>query len=546
MPGTSVTRTPYRGTRKVSVRHRRRILCIFPRYAPSFGTFNYAYALMDGVSAFMPPQGILIVAAYLPGEWDVRLVDENIRTTSLADLEWADAVFISGMHIQKGEIRRIAQRARAAGKTTVLGGPSVSAAPDRYPEFDYLHLGEIGDATDALIRTLDEDIRPPPEQQRFETEQRLPLAEFPLPAFKLINGRHYFLGSVQFSSGCPYRCDFCDIPALYGRLPRLKSAEQVVAELDALLAAGIQGSVYFVDDNFIANKKATRELLPHLVAWQKRRGYPLQLSCEATLNIAKCPDILKLMREAYFCTVFCGIETPELEALAAMGKSHNQAMPILEAISTLNSYGIEVVSGIILGLDTDTPATEARLAEFISRSRIPVLTINLLQALPKTPLWDRLASAGRLIDDAGRDSNVVFARPYEEVRDVWCRSIRAAFAPEAIYRRYAWNASHTYPNRLSRPPLGRARVNLANLRRGAVILGKLLWRIGVLSDYRRTFWQMALPALRAGKIEELIQVALVAHHMIVFARESATGRQSAAFYADRTVEVLEIGTSLPS
>lgn len=526
---------------QVRVRHRRRILCVFPRYAPSFGTFNYAYALMDGVGAFMPPQGILVVAAYLPDGWEVRLVDENIRAASSEELAWADAVFVSGMHVQKGEIGRIAQRARALGKTTVLGGPSVSAAPDWYPEFHYLHLGEIGDATDALIGALDKDVRPPPVQRRFVTAERLPLLEFPLPAFNLIDGRRYFLGSIQFSSGCPYRCEFCDIPALYGRQPRLKRPEQVVAELDALLAAGIQGSVYFVDDNFIANKKAARELLPHLVAWQKRRGYPLQLSCEATLNIAKCPDILALMREAYFCTVFCGIETPELGALAAMGKSHNQVMPILEAVAVLNGYGIEVVSGIILGLDTDTPATAAHLAEFIDRSRIPVLTINLLQALPKTPLWDRLAATGRLSDDSRADSNVVFLRPYDEVLDSWYRSIRHAFAPEAIYRRFAWNARHTYPHRI-RPPLTRARVNPANLRRGAVILGKLLWRIGVLGNYRRTFWHMALPALRAGKIEELIQVALVAHHMIVFARDCARGRQSAAFYADRAREPREMTT----
>jgi hypothetical protein len=237
------------------------------------------------------------------------------------------------------------------------------------------------------------------------------------------------------------------------------------------------------------------------------------------------------MREAYFCTVFCGIETPELDALALIGKSHNQAMPILEAVATMNSYGIEVVSGIILGLDTDTPATAAHLTEFIDQSRIPVLTINLLQALPKTPLWDRLAAAGRLIDDPGRDSNVVFTRPYAEVLESWQRSIQHAFAPAAIYRRFAWNARHTYRNRL-RPPLTRTRASPGNLRRGAVILGKLVWHIGVLGDYRRTFWHMALPALRAGRIEELIQVALVAHHMIVFARDCATGRESAAFYAD--------------
>jgi len=516
----------------VHVRHRRRILCVFPRYAPSFGTFHHAYPLMDGVRAFMPPQGILVVAAYLPQEWEVRLVDENVREVSDDELDWAEAVFVSGMHVQKSAINSVAWRARSFGKPTVLGGSSVSASPEQYPEFDYLHLGEIGDATDALIRVIDEDVRPPPVQRRFITGERLPLADFPLPAYELIDGGRYFIGSVQFSSGCPYRCEFCDIPALYGRQPRLKTPEQIIAELDALLAAGIKTSIYFVDDNFIGNKKAARELLPHLVAWQKRRGYPVQLCCEATLNVAKSPEILALMREAYFCTMFCGIETPELAALEAMQKSQNRAVPLLDAVATINSYGIEVVSGIILGLDTDTRETADHLIEFIDSSNIPMLTINLLQALPKTPLWDRLQAAGRLSDQEERESNVIFTRSYEEVLQSWQRSIRHAYTPEAIYGRFAYNAQHTYPNRIS-PPLSRARLNPANLRRALLIIIKLLIRIGILGGYRRIFWRMAWPALRTGRIEELIHVGLVAHHMITFAQGCARGHENASFFATR-------------
>jgi radical SAM superfamily enzyme YgiQ (UPF0313 family) len=527
----------------VLVRHRRHILCVFPRYAPSFGTFHHAYSLMDGVRAFMPPQGILVVAAYLPQQWEVRLVDENVRPVGEDELGWADAVFVSGMHVQKSEINSVARRARALGKLTVLGGSSVSASPEQYPNFDYLHIGEIGDATDALISALDQDVNPPAEQRRFVTKERLPLADFPIPAYQLIDGQRYFIGSVQFSSGCPYRCEFCDIPALYGRQPRLKTPDQVVAELDALLAAGIKTSIYFVDDNFIGNKKAARELLPHLVAWQKRQGFAVQLCCEATLNIAKNLEILTLMREAYFCTVFCGIETPELAALDAMQKSHNRALPLLEAVDTINRYGIEVVSGIILGLDTDTPKTADHLIEFIDNSHIPMLTINLLQALPKTPLWNRLHAAGRLSDDEQRESNVIFTRPYDEVLLSWRRSIRHAYTPEAIYRRFAHNAEHTYPNRVTLP-LSRGRLNPRNVRRGIVIIVKLLIRIGILSDYRRTFWRMAWPALRAGRIEELIHVGLVAHHMITFARDCAKGRENASFFADRPKTVTEAVTQV--
>jgi radical SAM superfamily enzyme YgiQ (UPF0313 family) len=516
----------------VRVRHVRRILCVFPRYAPSFGTFQHAYELTDGVRAFMPPQGILVVAAYLPECWEVRLVDENIRPATPAEFAWADAVFVSGMHVQRGEILGIARRARAAGKPSVLGGPSVSACPEEYAAFDYLHIGEIGDATDALIAALDEDVRPPPVQHRFATEQRLPLADFPIPAYSLLDGRRYFLGNVQFSSGCPYRCEFCDIPALYGRQPRLKTPQQILAELDAMLDAGVSGAIYFVDDNFIGNKKAARELLPYLIDWQKKRGYPIEFSCEATLNIAQSPDILAMMREACFYSIFCGIETPELGALDAMRKSHNRVMPLLDAVATINSHGMEVVSGIILGLDTDTEATGASLIEFIDRSHIPVLTINLLQALPRTPLWERLAAAGRLSLDPRRESNVVFTRPYDEVLDTWRAAIRHAYSPEALFARYEWNLARTYPNRLA-PPVTRARLSPRNLRRAATLLAKIFYRVGLRGDYRRHFWRFAGRALRAGRVAELIGSALVAHHLIRFARECTEGRQNAAFYADR-------------
>jgi radical SAM superfamily enzyme YgiQ (UPF0313 family) len=517
---------------RVAVQHERHILCVFPRYAPSFGTFEHAYPLMDGVRAFMPPQGLLVIAAYLPATWQVRLVDENIRPASDDDYAWADTVFVSGMHVQRQRIVEIGRRARGLGKVSVLGGPSVSSCPEHYPDFDYLHIGELGDATDALIAALDSGARPPPHQVVFTTNERLPLTEFPLPAYEAIEGRRYFLGNVQYSSGCPYRCEFCDIPALYGRQPRYKAPEQVIAELDAMLAAGICGSVYFVDDNFIGNKKAARELLPHLVAWQKARGYPLQFSCEATLNIAACPDILALMREAFFYAIFCGIETPELGALDAMQKSHNhQALPILDAIETINRFGMEVVSGIILGLDTDTAATAGNLLDFIDRSKIPLLTINLLQALPKTPLYARLAKTGR-IDESGRhDSNVVFARPYDEVLADWRFAIKRAYAPEAIYARFAWHARNTYPNRI-RPPLTRARLAPANLRRGLVTLAKIVGKIGLFGDYRRTFWRMAWPALKSGRIDELIAAALVAHHLIRFAQDCT--KQSAAFFSQRS------------
>src|SRR3984893_2661242 len=258
----------------------RRILCIFPRYTKSFGTFDNAYSLL-GVKAFMPPQGLLVIAAYLPKNWDVRFIDENVRPTKEKDFRWADAVLVSGMHIQRQQINDINRRAHAHGKVTALGGPSVSGCPEYYPEFDYLHVGELGDATDDLIARLELSTARPPSQVRIETKERVPLSDFPVPAYHQTDLSKYFLGSVQFSSGCPYRCEFCDIPELYGQNPRLKTPEQIVAELDAILAAGGERAIYFVDDNFVGNRKAAKELLPHLIEWQQRNGFAVQLACEA-------------------------------------------------------------------------------------------------------------------------------------------------------------------------------------------------------------------------------------------------------------------------
>jgi radical SAM superfamily enzyme YgiQ (UPF0313 family) len=530
----------------IVARNIRRVLCVFPAYAPAFGTFSHALRLV-GAKAFMPPQGLLLIANYLPESWAVRFVDENMSRARRADFEWADVVFVSGMHIQAPQIHNLRDRAKAAGKVTVLGGPSVSGAPEAYPDYDYLHIGELGDATDALIAHLDATVAPPPTtaQRVFATKERLPLADFPLPAYDRVRFDKYLLGTLQFSSGCPYRCEFCDIPSLYGRQPRMKSPQQLIAELDFILAQkSPPPSIYFVDDNFIANRKATRELLPHLVAWQKKNGYPVSFACEATLNIAKQTHILELMREARFEAIFVGIETPELDALRAMHKEHNASLPMLEAIQTLNRYGLEVTSGIILGLDSDTAETEARLKDFVDRSQIPTLTINLLQALPKTPLWERLAREGRLVDASEveasrRESNVRFRRPYDEVVATWQRCVAYAYDPERLYARFIHQFDATYANRLIGPGSSRPagdRPTRSHLKRGLTLLFNLLLRVGLFATYRRPFWRMARQAIQRGQVESLFTVGFVSYHLIEFSRDALRGDQNASFYSARARE----------
>jgi hopanoid C-2 methylase len=508
----------------------RRILCVFPRYEPSLGSFEYAYDLTGTLRAFMPPQGLLLIAASLPAGWQVRFVDENIEPAKPGDFAWADAVFVSGMHVQRQRMLDICARAHAAGKPAALGGPSVSASPELYPDFDYLHIGEIGDATTELFAVLARDCARPGAQVRFETRERLPLDRFPVPAYELVSFNYYFIGSIQFSSGCPFTCEFCDIPGLYGRVPRMKRPEQILAELDKLVACGLETSVYFVDDNFIANRRAVRELIPHLIAWQERNSFPLAFAFEATLNIAKYDDLLANLRDANFTGIFCGIETPEPEALKQMSKEQNMMVPILEAVDRLNAYGLEVIAGVIIGLDTDNPDTRSHITTFIEQSNIPMLTVNLLQALPRTPLWDRLKAENRLSDDERRESNVVFKMPYEETIAIWRACLQHAYDPARLFRRYDYQIHRTYPHRRKLPPKT-GQLTLRNLKRGLSMLFKVCWKLGVLADYRKAFWSYAWPRFKEGRIEEIIGTGIIAKHLITFSRKACAGELNASHYS---------------
>jgi hopanoid C-2 methylase len=523
--------------RSFTPRNRRKVLLAFPRYSYSFGTFNHAFPLMGDVKGFMPPQGILVITAMIPKEWEIRFIDENIQRAQPEDFAWADVVFVSGMHIQRHRIHDITRRAHDAGKVVALGGPSVSSAPDYYPDVDLLHCGEAGDATLRLFQRIDETIERPEQQIIFRTVERLPMSEFPTPAYNRINIRDYLLGSVQFSSGCPYTCEFCDIPSLYGRNPRLKTPEQVVAELDEMADGGCV-SVYFVDDNFIGNPKAAEGLLDALIEWQKRRDCQVRLACEATLNMAGHTRILEKMQQAFFTNCFFGIETPDPTALKAMKKGQNMRMPILDAIKTVNKYGIEAASGIIMGLDTDTDETPQALMDFADVSQIPIMTVNILYALPNTALYTRLEKDNRVLPAEkaeNRDSNIVFLQPYENVVRNWQKVIANVFGPEQLYARYAYNAIHTYPNRI-KPKNPAKQATWYNITRALGIFRRIIWRVGIMSDYRRLFWNMAWTELKQGNVETMFQVAMVAHHLITYARECTQGKMQSSNYSIRRVE----------
>ena len=523
---------------------RRRVLCVFARYTKTFGTFHHAYQFFPDTVAFMPPQGILTVASYVREkrpDWEVRFVDENVRIPTDEEYRWADVVIASGMHVQRNHLAAIAERAHGAGKIAILGGPSVSACPEYYPTFDVLHVGELGDATDEILRHLDRSVARPDKQLVFTTNERLALDDFPIPAYDQIDFNHYFVVNIQWSSGCPFTCEFCDIPELYGRNPRLKSPERMLRELDAIAAREPFGAVYFVDDNFIGNKKAAKKLLPHLIEWQKKTGYRLRFGAECTLNLAQDDEILEMMREAYFTDIFFGIESPDEDTLDTIDKGQNIRIPLLDAIKKINSYGIELHAGIILGLDNDGEDTADKVLKFIHEANIPLLAINIVYALPKTPMWRRLEKEGRLIPTAQvEESNVIFKLPAATVLAQWKRVITEAYTPENLYRRYRHNIEHTYGNR-KKLPVKAHHLSPRMLRIGLYSMAAIFLKLGLKARYKTAFRKMAMELLASGRVDHLIYIASMGHHLLRYAEEVRDGDVLACFYTEKVLELHDRG-----
>ena len=492
----------------------RKVLCVYPRHTNGYPAFAHSFRFFPKTKSLSPPLGLLLVAGTLPAHWSVRFVDEDIRPALDADFLWSDLVLTSGTHAQRLLLADVADRAHRHGKVIALGGPAVSASPEDYPMFDLLHVGEMGDATRALVAALAESIDRPAAQRVFRTTDRLALDDFPLPAYHLVDPHHYLMLNLQWSSGCPFTCEFCDIPALYGKAPRIKSNARVLEELDSILAQGPLGAVFFVDDNLIGNKKAFRQLLPDLIAWQKEHGHPLQLVGECALNVAQEPDILAMMREANFVEVYVGLETPEVDALVAMSKRQNLRKPPIDSVRAIQDGGIAVSVGLIVGLDTDTATTADSIVEFVEAAEIPHVVVNMLYALPHSPLWDRLEAEGRLIPrEFVTDSNIVFSEPRERVMARWRSLVERLYEPGVVIGRYRRSFARVLPQRLPLPP---RRPTLAQVFLGLYALAATAYFVLLRSRYRRAFAPFGLDLLRGGHVDSLISAVSVSYHMIAY------------------------------
>src|SRR6059058_3133752 len=377
-----------------------KILLVNPEFPDTYWSFRHALPFEGKQSAF-PPLGLLTVSALLPDSWERRLVDLNVRSLTTADIDWADMVFATAMLVQKDSLKEVVKRCKAHGKRVVLGGPYVTTTIEDLPDADHIFLGE---AETTLPQFID-DLARGEARRSYQATERPPLSATPMAHFHLADLKRYSAMSVQYSRGCPISCEFCDIIEIYGRVPRTKSNQQMLAEFDALKALGWRGTVFIVDDNFIGNKKNVRQLLPELARWQKENGYPFSLITESSVNLADDEPLLDNMRDAGFRRVFLGIETPVEESLKEAQKSQNRGN-LLESVRKIQSYGMEVMAGFIVGFDNDPEDIFERQIDFIRQSAIPLAMVGLLNALPDTQLWKRLEREGRLLGEAsGNNSN---------------------------------------------------------------------------------------------------------------------------------------------
>jgi radical SAM superfamily enzyme YgiQ (UPF0313 family) len=480
-----------------------KVLLVYPEFPDTFWSFKHALPFQGKRSAY-PPLGLLTVSALLPSSWQKRLVDLNVRPLKDSDLAWADVVFFSGMMVQGPSMKAHIARAKQRGLRTIVGGPIASAQDPAIAEADHVVEGEAEEMIPGLVADLERG-----EVKQHYVRGELPdLKRVPLPDLHLASLRRYSAMAVQFSRGCPFTCEFCDIIEIYGRRPRTKAPEQILAEFDQLYRYGWRGPVFLVDDNFIGNKKCVKLLLPRLVEWMRDHKFPFSLFTEASLNLAEDPELLRMMREAHFTRVFLGIETPVEESLKETTKFQNLRGDLLESVRLIQAQGIEVMAGFIVGFDNDPPDVFQRQIQFIREAAIPLSMVGLLTALPNTQLWRRLKAEGRLIkqslgSNTLADLNYIPKMDAEELLAGYRRIMQTIYSPHEYFERASAFLSQ----------LGEAaRAPLVFSDMMAVV--RSLWRQGLRSNYRKEYWKFLAQTLQRHRqhLDKAITLAIMGHH----------------------------------
>lgn len=461
-----------------------RVLLLYPQFPKSFWSFEKTLELVNR-KALMPPLGLVTVAAILPQEWEFKLCDRNVQSVREAEWEWADLVILSAMIVQKTDFLGLIREAKRRGKRVAVGGPYATALPHEAERAgaDYLILDE-GEITLPLFV---EAIQQGQTSGIFRASGDRPdVTTTPIPRFDLLDFNAYDNMSVQFSRGCPFQCEFCDIIVLYGRKPRTKTPDQLLAELERLYELGWRRLVFMVDDNFIGNKRNVKLLLRELKGWMADHNYPFYFNTEASVDLANDPELMDLMVECNFNAVFLGIETPDEASLSLTQKHQNTRNSLTDAVDAITKAGLRVMAGFIIGFDGEEPGAGDRIVRFVEQTAIPTAFFSMLQALPDTALWHRLEKEGRLRDalnDINQTSlmNFVPTRPLEDITQEYIAAFWELYDPQRYldrtYQHFLKLGAPKCPSKLRK-------VSWTSIRALAIVC----WRQGVVRKTRWTFW----------------------------------------------------------
>jgi radical SAM superfamily enzyme YgiQ (UPF0313 family) len=497
-----------------------KVLMVWPSFPTSFWSLGEVMQIVPE-RALVPPLGLITVAALCPAHWEIRLVDLAFQALRDEDILWADLVMVSAMAVQRKGVRLTLERASKLNRRTMIGGPYASSDPDALlPLADHVVVGE----PDEMFAQIALDLERGSARRLYNIAEKPDVIRTPVPRFDLLALNKYTFMSVQFSRGCPFTCEFCDIITIYGRRPRTKSPAQLTGELDALLQLGWRKDVFVVDDNFIGNHKAALGLVEELERWQRRNRYPFGFFTEASIDLASRPALLDGMVKANFWRVFIGIESPSTESLKETKKFQNLRRDLLDSIHFIQQHGLWVMGGFIVGFDSDPPDIFDRQIEFVQRAAIPWAMTGILQAPPTTPLYDRMKNEGRLLENKPEPSNFEppnfrTVLPLPELLDGTSRMLLALYDPHRFYQRVLDSLERWQPQ-------PEQKASAISWRYLLSVLLKSVWKQGVLSRYRGAYWRFMRGLVTRWGLEPQkrrlgFELALSGHHFIRYARQVA-------------------------
>ncbi|MBW3001834.1 DUF4070 domain-containing protein [Candidatus Woesearchaeota archaeon] len=456
-------------------------LLVYPKYPDTFWSFKHVLKFVSKKAAF-PPLGLLTVAAMLPENWNKKLIDVNIRELTDQQIEWADIILIGAMLVQKESAREIIKRCKDKGKKVIAGGPAFTTQHEKFKGVDHFVLNEA----EITLPLFLEDLKSGIPKSIYTSDKRPDIKETPVPLWSLIDFKDYVSMSIQYSRGCPFNCEFCDIVIMNGRIPRTKTPEQMIKEIQSVYDAGWRGQLFIVDDNFIGKKEEVKKMLVHLIKWQKEHKYPFQLYTEASTNLADDQELMQLMSAANFFKVFLGIETPCIDSLKECGKMQNVTRDLAESVKTIHRNGMQVMGGFIVGFDSDTDNIFDAQIKFIQQTGVVTAMVGMLNALPQTRLWHRLKAEGRLLQDTSGENtdgslNFIPKMGKEKLMQGYKKILSTIYSPKQYYQRIDTFIKYYKPT-------VRTRIS----RKDVKAFLRSIWSIGILSNSRLRYWKLIL------------------------------------------------------